>query len=267
MSHDVAVFSVDLEIRYLLSRNSNKPLGELRKAFFNHLIALLEFLKNNHIRATFFVEGFLATTLPIAVKAVRDYGHEIACHSFSHRPLSKLPTSEIERDLKKAVRVLVELTGDRPLGFRAPRFMTNKRVFGVLDKLGFVYDSSIVPFWIPGRYCYLSAPRKPFSMRPHYNIIEVPVSVLNIVRLPLGLPWINMVGSNVFLTLLKALGTTRPIVFYMHIDDLFGRGLYNLACFVSFLKEFKTKFMTALELTELLEPCCSIGDGPRGGGE
>lgn len=245
------VLSVDLEVVECLSRFSNNRLSYM-KGFHDRLTVLLSFLEENRIRATFFVEGFLASMRPDVVKEVRERGHEIACHSFSHKPLIKLPKDEIKHDLKKALIVLNQITGEKPLGFRAPRFMVDGRVFEVVEELGFFYDSSVVPFWYPGRYRRLSAPREPFSLLPYHDMLEIPVSVLNYVRLPIGLPWINITGSRVFTTMLKFFGTTSPIIFYMHVDDLLGKGLNNLSYFMSFLRNLKVRFITALELADML---------------
>jgi len=106
---------------------------------------------------------------------------------------------------------------------------------------------------------------RPFLLCKCREVLEIPVSALNFVRIPPGLPWINLMSSRIFLTLLKTLGTTHPIVFHTHVDDLFGDGFRNLAQFVFFLKDSNIRFVTALELTRYFKTSRPSYGEPEGG--
>jgi len=51
---------------------------------------ILEYLEEHHARATFFVEGDQVAAYPQFVRQVRDEGHEIGNHTFSHLDFHKV---------------------------------------------------------------------------------------------------------------------------------------------------------------------------------
>jgi len=250
----LVVLTVDLEVpmpcKHALIKNKTlfKECLELVREWCHRL---LRKLKKMHITATFFTEGFLARLMPELVAEVAEEGHEIACHGHYHYPLVWLSIDKAREEVRKARRTLEDVLGRPPLGFRAPRFMVNQKVLQVLEDEGFLYDSSIVPFWRPRRYRHLWVPRLPFFPTPKKKLIELPVSVVNMLRLPLGLPWMNRVGGSLFFKLLKLFGTTNPIVIYLHLHDLPGKGLKNLLSLLTYLRR-RGVFIKAISLVSSL---------------
>ena len=53
----------------------------------------LELFGNKHVKATFFILGWVAERLPSLVREITQAGHEIACHSYWHRLIYKLNCS------------------------------------------------------------------------------------------------------------------------------------------------------------------------------
>jgi len=200
------------------------------------------------IKATFFTEGLLAWLVPELVAEVAKEGHEIACHSYCHYPLVWLSIDEARKEVHRATRALEEVLGSPPLGFRAPRFMVNQKILQMLENEGFTYDSSIVPSWLPGRYMKLRTSRFPFFPTQEGRLIELPVSVINVLRLPLGLPWMNRIGASSFVALLRLFGTTSPIVMYLHLQDLPNKGLINLLSLLIYLRKTGGTFVRAVNL-------------------
>lgn len=109
---------------------------------------LLRLLKKSDTRATSFVPGSVAEKYPDHIKSIHEGGHEICSHSYSHTPINKLTESEFEDELKASTQLLKSITHEQPRGFRAPRFpvsQSTSRVFELLEKYGYSYDSSIYP--------------------------------------------------------------------------------------------------------------------------
>src|SRR5260370_22777950 len=55
---------------------------------------VLDLLDQHRAKATFFFLGWIAERLPFLVREVQGRGHELACHSYWHRPIYRLPPEE-----------------------------------------------------------------------------------------------------------------------------------------------------------------------------
>jgi hypothetical protein len=96
-------------------------------------------------RLTFFTTGIVAERCPEIVARIAADGHEIACHYFWHDPARADPPEIFEANLQRAIDALEAASGQKVLGFRAPRFSLrphDRAHFRVLERL-FAYDSSL----------------------------------------------------------------------------------------------------------------------------
>jgi len=137
------------------------------------LLSITNLLDKYKIKATFFTTALFAKKYSILIKKLESEGHEIACHGYCHLDSYLKDMSKI-----KEARKELENLGFRVKGFRAPRYEIKN--IADLHELGFVYDSSIHPTWIPGRYFNFFKKRDIHKIE---NMIEVPLSVLPITRL------------------------------------------------------------------------------------
>ena len=64
----------------------------------------------------------LAEKCPDIVARIAADGHEIACHYFWHDPCRLDPPELFEANLRRAIDALETASGQKTLGFRAPRF-------------------------------------------------------------------------------------------------------------------------------------------------
>lgn len=138
---------------------------------------VLDLLREMNVKATLFTTTQFAIQSPQTVKRMVEEGHELASHSYYHDRFE-------EGDLLKSKVELEEISGVSITGFRMPRMMPVS-IQGLVDA-GYLYDSSINPTYIPGRYNHLSAKR---TMHWNKGLIEVPASVTPSVRFPLF--WIS----------------------------------------------------------------------------
>ena len=107
--------------------------------------ATLDLLDELGARATFFVLGMTAERYPDLVQGIAAKGHEVACHGYAHRRVPTQSRDEFRADVERCARLLEELAGKRPLGYRAPAFSITRDTpwaYDVLAELGFRYDSS-----------------------------------------------------------------------------------------------------------------------------
>ena len=84
--------------------------------------------------------------------------------------------------LQKAKDIVESISGQKTIGFRAPRFQHPS--LEIIKDLGFEYDSSLHPSPMPGRYSGKG------KLVPHVDresgLKVVPVSVVPGLRLPLS---------------------------------------------------------------------------------
>jgi len=110
------------------------------------------------VKGTFFVLGWVARKFPALVRDIQSRGHELACHSFWHRPVYSLTPETFREDLRQARDTIQQAGGVRVEGYRAPSWSITSASTWALEILveeGFTYDSSTFPirhdlYGIPG---------------------------------------------------------------------------------------------------------------------
>lgn len=135
-----------------------------------HILAILKY---HQIKATFFSTVIFAENAKELVQQIIDDGHELASHTYYH---SKFEVSH----LKSSREALEMLFKTEVKGLRMPRMMPVDET--EVEQAGYVYNSSINPTWLPGRYNHLNKPRTFFKQR---SVWQVPSSVSPLIRFPL----------------------------------------------------------------------------------
>ncbi|MFC1992227.1 polysaccharide deacetylase family protein [Chloroflexota bacterium] len=192
------------------------------------VLPILDLLDKYNTKATFAVLGIVAEAHPEIVKSIFEKGHEIASHAYSHRMLNELGREKFEDEIKMSTKLLESITGQKPIGFRAPSFSINnstKWAFEVLTKYGFKYDASICP--VNARlYGVPKAPLHPY--RPSLNdvsqedisgsIIEFPMTAIKLgVNIPISGGFYFRTLPLWFLKLaIRKVNQTRPALIYIH---------------------------------------------------
>ena len=105
---------------------------------------LLDMLDRHHVSATFFVPGYSARRYPDVVRSVLERGHEVAHHGYLHEGLTGVDEATEISYLERGLDALYDVTGERPLGYRAPMWELNYRSARLLHDRGFLYDSSLM---------------------------------------------------------------------------------------------------------------------------
>ncbi|KAL4936570.1 hypothetical protein BDV06DRAFT_91189 [Aspergillus oleicola] len=104
---------------------------------------VLNLFEKYSIKSTWFIPGHSLETFPEDMAAVRDAGHEIGLHGYSHENPTDM-TLEQQRDvLDKTYRMLTEFAGKPPRGSVAPWWETSREGFQLLLDYGIEYDHSM----------------------------------------------------------------------------------------------------------------------------
>lgn len=138
----------------------------------------LDLLDRFHIKATFFVSGWIADKQPDIVREVVRCGHEIASSGYYHRSIQQMTREEFREDLARSRHALERASGTQVLGYRVAHEWlapTDLWALDVLAEEGYAYDSSILPH---GR-TFHATPELRFVHRRRCNsgqIWEIPLS-------------------------------------------------------------------------------------------
>ena len=98
---------------------------------------LLDLLKQENVKATFFLIGDRAEKLPELTRRIADEGHEIGNHSTTHSRLPELPDeAAVRAEITHCQEVLERLSGQRPVIFRAPFIAHDDRLWKILSEAG-----------------------------------------------------------------------------------------------------------------------------------
>ena len=189
---------------------------------------LLDLLDDFGVCSTFFVSSDVAVKTPDAIREAIRSKHEIGCHGYKHQPMSMGSPRDQYRTLKVATETLWNHLNTTPVGFRAPFYRVDASTLSALVKLGYKYDSSVVPSpRIISTNFFPNAPHEPYApsearidQRGETSIIEIPVSTLPIVRLPLSLSFCMLFGLNLYKSLLQRFDQ-GIMTFYLHNYDFY----------------------------------------------
>ena len=81
---------------------------------------LLRILKENDVKATFFLCGYWVEKYPEEVQKIAEAGHDLGNHSATHPHMSQLTAEQITEELQKCHQNVKELTGIEMDLFRPP---------------------------------------------------------------------------------------------------------------------------------------------------
>lgn len=146
---------------------------------------IIDLLTKHQIKATFFVTANFAVHAENLVRKIVDLGHEIASHGYYHTEFS------LEHLLQSREK-LEEISGQKVKGYRMPRMKPVDEK--AIAQAGYLYNSSINPTYLPGRYNNLHIKRTHFYKE---NVLQLPASVTPWFRIPLF--WLSFHNFPLFL--------------------------------------------------------------------
>ena len=93
-------------------------------------------------------------SFPEQMAKVRDAGHEIGLHGYTHEYISELSAKEQKTILTRSIESLTKFCGKKPLGYTAPAWTTSKELIPQLEEAGILYDHSFMhhdfqPYFAP----------------------------------------------------------------------------------------------------------------------
>ena len=98
---------------------------------------ILDILKNNEIKATFFMTGGWISKYPEDVKAIYSEGHELGNHSMNHLQMSTLSLEDCVKEIQEPHALVKELTGIDMKVFRPPYGDYNNTLIDAASSLNY----------------------------------------------------------------------------------------------------------------------------------
>ena len=185
------LLTIDFEEQRRLEKAGfpNEAIEESLKGTYQ----IVELFEKLGIKATWFTTAAIGLADTKIFKRLVASGQEIALHALHDRDdYNKMSEDKARKRLQKAKDIVESISGQKTVGFRAPRFQHPS--LKVIKDLGFKYDSSLHPSPMPGRYSGKG------KLVPHVDeesgLTVLPVSVVPGLRLPLSWIWFRMLPKG-----------------------------------------------------------------------
>jgi peptidoglycan/xylan/chitin deacetylase (PgdA/CDA1 family) len=225
----------DVEVTSIQRNRLDDRMGEL---IIEHALPkLLEIYERHRIRTTFYFTGTFVERFPQAVVKVKDEGHEVGCHGYSHeveRGLDILSYEDQLHDIAKAKGIIERYAGEIK-AFRSPALRVGAHTAKVLNHLGFETDSSIASQRFDGPFTFgstkkmkwLVAKRTPYFVdrdnlyrMGDSNLLEIPISAFVLPHIGTMMRISPAVDALLRDTLfLESRLTKKPLVFIIHPNE------------------------------------------------
>jgi hypothetical protein len=245
---------------------------------------MLGLLRAAGARATFFLIAAEAVRHPDAVRSIVAAGHEVACHSMTHRlPFDVSDCERARLEIAAARTVLEELAGEDVVGFRAPGWEVSAALVSQLYSAGFRYDASSFPSWMflvlrwsisrrsglaRGR---LRKPRRQGLLEratPHVvidsngrSLVEIPLCTTPLVRLPYYHTLRLLLPDPVFRAIGAAARRRHLATYVLHAVDVLEVGADRLDSRIARHPGMNRPLSTKLELAR--RSLVELGRGRR----
>ncbi|MEW6116828.1 MAG: XrtA system polysaccharide deacetylase [Nitrospirota bacterium] len=194
----------------------------------DNTLRVLDILDETSKKATFFVLGWVAERNPSLVRTIQERGHDIASHGYAHELVYRIGPVRFRDDIRRAKRLIEDVTGKEVTGYRAPSYSITKKslwAYDILLEEGFSYDSSVFPI-LHDIYGIPDAQRFPYDVkRPSGTLKEFPLSTIQLrlsgleYRVPIaGGGYLRLFPTGLIKRAIQHINHTeqQPAVLYFH---------------------------------------------------
>lgn len=211
VSFDVEEFDMPLEYQHAIDVAAQMRVG------YEGLQKMMQVIDaQSSFTGTFFTTANFANKYASDIRQISEK-HEIASHTYFHTDF------EVPHLLQSRAK-LEEITGKPVYGLRMPRM--RPVAMKDVEEAGYLYDSSVNPTWIPGRY---DNRHKPRTLYREEGMLRLPASVSPRWRIPLFWLLFKNTPYTVFKMLtLQTLRNDGYVCLYFHpweFVDIRGYGL------------------------------------------
>jgi peptidoglycan-N-acetylmuramic acid deacetylase len=127
-----------------LTFDNGGPMGDTAK--------LLKTLKENDVKATFFIAGYNLKAYPAFFKELAASGQLVANHTMSHKDMTALSDEQVKKEITDFEKLYKTTTGEElPKYFRFPYGAYNRHLLSLVSDMGYtsVFWSTAMKDWVP----------------------------------------------------------------------------------------------------------------------
>ncbi|KAI8711157.1 Arp2 3 complex subunit arc16 [Fusarium sp. LHS14.1] len=187
-------FSVDIDAvcGWIGSYGGEESVSDISRGYFAGTVGLrrlLQLFGKYNIKTTWFIPGHSLETFPEECAMIRDAGHEIGLHGYSHENPCQMTVEQQRAVLDKSYKLLTEFCGKPPRGSVVPWWETPKVGAELMMEYGLEYDHSFshhdaLPYWLRigdewENIDYSKHPdtwMKPLTRGEETGLVEIPAS-------------------------------------------------------------------------------------------
>lgn len=177
-------FDFDAETLWLSRNpdNARRP-GVLSQGVYGGRVGvpkILELLRQEDLKASFFVPGWTAEKYTGCMEAIVRDGHEVGHHGYLHEWIDPDYPDQEREALEKGLEALKRSVGVVPKGYRSPAGETSENMIGMLQEKGFLYDSSLMDHITPYRHRLADGSPGPIELPWHWSMDDAPYALFAI---------------------------------------------------------------------------------------
>ena len=131
----VLSFDFDAESGFLFREpeKAQRSLADLEERRFGPRVGvdrILQMLDRLRLPSSFYIPAWTVENHLAPAKRIRDAGHEVGAHGNMHEAVDRLSAEQEEGVMREQLRILQDLLGVRPQGYRSPSWDVNHRTPG-----------------------------------------------------------------------------------------------------------------------------------------
>jgi peptidoglycan/xylan/chitin deacetylase (PgdA/CDA1 family) len=142
------LLSFDVDNETVAWWEGEPPISELSRGEYGSRVALkrvVNLLEKQKVPASFFIPALSLHLAPqMADEIKRLPRHEFAVHGWIHERNTTVPADKEKEMIVNAQKMLTDLTGETPVGYRAPSWNFSAATPGILMGMKYLYESSMM---------------------------------------------------------------------------------------------------------------------------
>ncbi len=142
------LLSFDVDNETVAWWDGEPAITDLSRGEYGSRVALkrvVDLLEKYEVPASFFIPALSLTTSPqMAEEIKRLPRHEFAVHGWIHERNTRVPPEKEREMVEKSIQTLKDITGETPVGYRAPSWNFSQATPQILMDMGFLYESSMM---------------------------------------------------------------------------------------------------------------------------